>query len=739
MPKRSKSLSWFPALKHSWRAALRIDHSQITAVPAVRSVIGFVLPLALGVATGHVVEGVSIAGGAVSLGTVGLTYTYRARMRTMLLACAAIALSAFVGSATSRIDWLAILVIGIWGIWAGLLVAVNQSAMVIGLQAVTALIILSHFALDPLHAALQAALMFAGALLQAVLLIVPSPWQRTAPERAALASVYQKLADYAVNLASERSSQQIRSALLKAHSTLAESNIRSPQGRMFFGLLGEADRIRLNLLILIRLRRNLAEEKTARTGGIEYLDEVIQFSADELRKIANELVPTSPFMRLTRPHQELKKSLTALRRQAPRPHEETMQQTLAYCDTLRDQLHLVKKLAKSWKYQQQRTSVQIDVPQQGHLRVHNARAILRANLTLRSSTLRHAIRLGVTLALATALYRLLPLPIQRGYWIPLTALLVLKPDFVATFTRGAARLLGTMLGAVLTTLLVSLLAPTHTLLVILDAVMAYLAFSVLYVNYAIFSMFITMETVFLLTFVTPQPLMTVADRAVDTAIGGLLALLIYTLWPTWELSQVPNNIANRLEAIRRYVVAIMEAYANPDMYNALTIHNLRMEVRLARSNAEASVERSLQEPEPHRVDLDLAQGLLRAAEAIGQSTLTLEAYLLDNPSRHALPELIPLIRNVDESLRLLDTAIREGRSVKALPNLQEEFHSLKPTGKLDISTRNETRADLRLVKAEVKRIIHSINVMNQLLATKLEKYEQREGPGAIYQESRELT
>ena len=328
---------------------------------------------------------------------------------------------------------------------------------------------------------------------------------------------------------------------------------------------------------------------------------------------------------------------------------------------------------------------------------------------------------------------------MTALFIALTALLVLKPDFVATFTRGAARLLGTMLGAVLTTVLVSVLAPTHTLLVVLDAVMAYLAFSVLFVNYAIFSMFLTMETVFLLTFVTPQPLMTAADRAIDTAIGGVLALLIYALWPTWELSQVPSNIAKRLEAIRRYVVAILEAYANPGTYDALTIHNLRMGVRLARSNAEASVARSLQEPEPHRIDLDLAQGLLRAADAIAQSILTLEANLLDNPSRHALPELIPLIRNVDESLRLLVTAIREGRPVEALPNLQEELHSLKPTGKLDTSTPDETRADLRLAKAEVKRIIRSIHVMNQLLATKLEKHEQRAGPDTVYQESRELT
>ncbi len=87
-------ISWFSVLKRSWQSALHIDRSQITAVQAVRGTIGFVLPLALGVATGHVVEGVSLAGGAATLGAVGLTYTYRARTRTLLLACAGIILAA---------------------------------------------------------------------------------------------------------------------------------------------------------------------------------------------------------------------------------------------------------------------------------------------------------------------------------------------------------------------------------------------------------------------------------------------------------------------------------------------------------------------------------------------------------------------------------------------------------------------------------------------------------------------
>ena len=62
---------------------------------------------------------------------------------------------------------------------------------------------------------------------------------------------------------------------------------------------------------------------------------------------------------------------------------------------------------------------------------------LRANLTLRSTACRHALRLAAVLTLATAGGRALELP--RGYWLPLTIALVLKPDFHDTFAFSAGR------------------------------------------------------------------------------------------------------------------------------------------------------------------------------------------------------------------------------------------------------------------------------------------------------------
>jgi uncharacterized membrane protein YccC len=272
-----------------------------------------------------------------------------------------------------------------------------------------------------------------------------------------------------------------------------------------------------------------------------------------------------------------------------------------------------------------------------------------------------------------------------------------------------------VLGAVLATILVSLLTPSKELLALLVVIVAYLSFSIFLVNYALFSLFITMEIVFLLTFITPQPLITAESRAINTAVGGILALLIYILWPTWEHSQVRQLLADRLEALRRYCIAVLEIYANPATYDPLALDRYRMESRLSRSNAKASVERLQHEPGPHRIDTDLAQGLLEATDTIAQSVLTLEAYLQDNPTHYALPEMATITKKIDEAFRALIIATREGQSVSAFPNLQKALQALRHIRKSKTYTQREAKIDLRFILTEVKHIICTLSMIHQIL------------------------
>jgi hypothetical protein len=137
----------------------------------------------------------------------------------------------------------------------------------------------------------------------------------------------------------------------------------------------------------------------------------------------------------------------------------------------------------------------------------------------------YAGRLVITVALASELYR--HLGIQSGYWIPMTAMLVQKPAFFETLTRGLMRVAGTLAGAVLATLLVQHVAMGPWWLAVGVTLCAYGAFVTTSVNYGMFSLFLTSYIVFLLG-LNQLPGPEIAHRrAACTTAGALIALVIH--------------------------------------------------------------------------------------------------------------------------------------------------------------------------------------------------------------------
>ncbi|WP_446742290.1 FUSC family protein [Silvibacterium acidisoli] len=140
------------------------------------------------------------------------------------------------------------------------------------------------------------------------------------------------------------------------------------------------------------------------------------------------------------------------------------------------------------------------------------------------SVMPYAIRLAITLGVSTEIYR--RMHFASGYWIPMTALLVLKPGFADTVRRAIARTVGTMAGAWLISMFVAHFTPSPVTLAVFTVVFAWLSYATLNVNYALFAMFLTGYIVFLLS-LTKLPEMDIAHRRVMcTAIGGGLALTV---------------------------------------------------------------------------------------------------------------------------------------------------------------------------------------------------------------------
>jgi hypothetical protein len=140
------------------------------------------------------------------------------------------------------------------------------------------------------------------------------------------------------------------------------------------------------------------------------------------------------------------------------------------------------------------------------------------------STLAYSLRLAVTLGVSTEIYR--RLHFSSGYWIPMTALLVLKPGLADTMSRAIARTLGTIAGAWLLSILVGHFAPSPLALAAFTVLFAWLSYATLNVNYALFAVFITGYIVFLLSLARIPGAEIAERRAICTALGGAIALTV---------------------------------------------------------------------------------------------------------------------------------------------------------------------------------------------------------------------
>lgn len=116
------------------------------------------------------------------------------------------------------------------------------------------------------------------------------------------------------------------------------------------------------------------------------------------------------------------------------------------------------------------------------------------------------------------------LQIQNGYWLPMTTIIILKPDFYRTYSGAIQRVMGTLLGVTIASLIAHLFHPSLTWLLVLVAIFAFHCFAFLKINPITFSAALTAYVVFLIA-TTGLPETTITGhRVVLTVLGSALAL-----------------------------------------------------------------------------------------------------------------------------------------------------------------------------------------------------------------------
>lgn len=584
-----------------WQSVFRFQANKISPWMALRNTLGVVIPLAAGAGFGEVSTGIAAATGALNVCFSDSDEPYVLRANRMLAASFIIGFAVFIGSLSGGNQVMAVLTATGWAFSAGILVALSSTAADLGVISLVTLVVYAAVPMPAEKAGLAGVLALAGGLFQTGLAVALRPLRRFVPERRVLGQLYRELSRAAASphLASLDATQSppATAESIQAHSSLAalarDSSVEAERYRL---LLSQAERMRLSLLMLARLRTRIERDNPASPEGA-IIDRYFEICSGLLRPVGDSLIAGQPADAPAERMQELQSLAEHLREPSAAQPEDAVpwisavkKEARYQMDALAGQLRAAIDLAASATPAGLSAFQRREARKPWSLRLGGTIATLRANLSLNAAACRHAVRLAACVAMGDALAR--GFELRRSYWLPMTIAIVLKPDFTATFSRGVLRLAGTFAGLVVATALFHSLPAAIGVEVALISVLMFAMRCFGPANYGIVATSVTALVVILIAMTGVSPKEVIAARGLNTVLGGIITLLAYWLWPTWERTQVPEAMAQMLDAYRRHFRAIRESYEKPDVKFAEELDHARVAARLGRTNLRASIDRS---------------------------------------------------------------------------------------------------------------------------------------------------
>lgn len=695
-----------------WQIVTHVDRSKINVAQALRNTLGVVIPLIIGHLLGMPRGGLAMASGALNVSYSDGGDPYKQRAKRMLASTMWCSVAVLLGGLTAQNNAVSVLVATGWTFIAGMLVALGTTAADVGVISTVVLVVYAAQPLTPRQALEAAGLALCGGLLQIFLSIALWPVRRYEPERRSLATLYSELARIATHPSEATSAPLGTKEIAQAHDALANlATDMSVAALRYRSLLSQAERIRLSLVTMARLRHRLTREDPFHQA-IAGLDHYRENAAHMLEAVAESLLsgkdPGLVSDRLAL-GTALEQKLAVNELPARQSFSTAVLRDMKFqADALGGQLRAVFDLVRNTTPQGQEAFEKREAAQPLWLRFTGRLATLRANLNFDSVVFRHAIRLMVCVAVGDAFGRILH-P-YRAYWVPMTIVLVLKPEFAVTFSRGVLRIAGTLIGLALATVLFHFL-PIHTATEItLIALFTFLMRWIGPANYGIFGVTISALVVLLIAVTGIAPNEVIHARAVNTVLGGVFALAAYAAWPSWERNRIPELFGVLLEAYRKSFQAITAELLEPGPNSAREREQTRQAARTARTNLETSLERLAAEPGISHEQLAQVNAMLASSHRFAHAMMALEAVIPGTNSQNQPPardEFRAFAAAVDQTLRLLAARIRAKKIA------EREFPDLR-AAQLRLASSGDPQVErYALSNVEADRMTNSLNTLRE--------------------------
>lgn len=347
--------------------------------------------------------------------------------------------------------------------------------------------------------------------------------------------------------------------------------------------------------------------------------------------------------------------------------------------------------------------------------------ILVENLGLQSPIFRHSLRLAITVLIGYFIGSIFQ--VQNGYWILLTIIVIMRPNYGLTKQRSKHRIIGTVIGAAIAAVIVML---TQNTIVYgsLAVVSLILAFSFIQKNYKTSAIFITLNIVFVYALLQPDAFTVIQYRVLDTFSGALLALIAnFFILPSWEFMSINSFIKSSIDANCKYLSEIDKYYHNkvslPSSYKLS-----RKQAFISLGNLNAAFQRMAQDPPAKQKNISdlfeivaINQTFLSASASLGTfiqnhdtlpATVHFETYI--EHIKQNLNATVSILNEEKHNLELDSSKLNEAAQV-----LESQFDSLSAKRELEIEQgQTEISDDLRLQLQENKLITDQLKWLYNL-------------------------
>lgn len=287
--------------------------------------------------------------------------------------------------------------------------------------------------------------------------------------------------------------------------------------------------------------------------------------------------------------------------------------------------------------------------------------VLLENFNFKSAIFRHSLRLAVVVLVGFSVGAFFSL--DNAYWILLTIVVIMRPNYGLTKERSKQRTIGTLIGGFLAFGIVYFVKNpvVHGILALFSLT---LAFSLIQKNYRTAAIFVTLSIVFIYSLLAPDVYEVIQFRIIDTLLGAGLAFLgNLWLWPAWEVKNIKNVILESIRANKNYLKEIAGFYEEKGEL-PISYKLARKKAFLETGNLNTAFQRMTQEPKNRQQQIETVYSIVSLNQTFLGALASLGTYIRNHKTSSASSNFEIIVDHIVQNLENSEKKLINSQAVE---------------------------------------------------------------------------